>query len=51
MKDRLAEAVYRAAEYGTDRPVTFDVPEDAVIRPGSGPSIWDGLTITHWTAD
>jgi hypothetical protein len=37
-------------EYGGHE-VTWPVPEDAVIRPGSGQNIWDGLTITHWTAD
>jgi hypothetical protein len=28
---------------------TWHVPEDAVIRPGTGENIWHGLTITHWS--
>lgn len=32
-------------------PRTFDVPPDAVIRPGEGESIYDGLTVTSWTHD
>jgi hypothetical protein len=27
------------------------VPEDAIIRPGTGENIWDGLTITQWSDD
>ena len=37
-------------EYGGPE-VTWQVPADAVIRPGTGPNIWHGLVISHWTAD
>lgn len=30
---------------------TWDVPQTARIIPGSGHSMWDGLTVTHWTDD
>ncbi|QQW33205.1 hypothetical protein [Mycobacterium marinum] len=50
-RDPLEEAFYRCAEYGGGREVTWHVPEDAAIRPGCGPSIWDGLSIRHWVHD
>jgi hypothetical protein len=45
--DPLAEAIYRAAEYGSS-PVVWGIPEDAVLTPGPGADPWDGMLITHW---
>lgn len=37
-------------EYGGPE-VVWDVPEHATIRPGTGPNIYDGLVISHWSTD
>ena len=47
----IAEAVYRCGEYGGGTDEVWNLCENATIRPGSGPSIWDGLSITHWSDD
>jgi hypothetical protein len=35
-------------EYGGPE-VTWTVPENAVITPGAGPNMLDGMTISAWT--
>jgi hypothetical protein len=48
-RDPLAEAVYRAAEYGSP-PMTFDVPENTTITPGPLPGpMLDGIVIQWWS--
>ena len=37
-------------EYGGSE-LTWQVPEDAVIHPGSGQSPWHGMSITGWSTD
>jgi hypothetical protein len=48
-RDPLAEAIYRAAEYGSP-PAIFHVPEDATITPGPlpGPMV-EGMVISWWS--
>ena len=47
----LAEAVARWAEDGGGTDAVWPVPDDSAIHPGTGPNIYSGLTITHWTDD
>ncbi len=43
----LEQAIEQAAEFGGPERI-WSVPEGADIRPGSGASIYDGMTITAW---
>jgi hypothetical protein len=48
----LEEAVYRCAEYGGGREVTYTVPENATIRLAEGGGhLLAGAVITHWSHD
>lgn len=44
----IEQAVERAAEFGGGPERIWSVPEGAAIRPGSGKSIFDGMTISAW---
>ncbi|MFD9666067.1 hypothetical protein ACFWAY_31335 [Rhodococcus sp. NPDC059968] len=43
------DLIQRVLDHG-GRQVTWGIPEDAVIRPGSGESMLDGMVITSWEA-
>ena len=51
MHDPLLDAIERAAEYGAGTDEVWHIPDDSVIRPGTGENLWDGLSITFWTGD
>ncbi|WP_162938383.1 hypothetical protein [Mycobacterium kyogaense] len=50
-RDALEESIYRAAEYGADRPRTFDVPEDAHVQFGPPGDPFDGMTLSWVVAE
>ncbi len=45
-----ADRLHEVLDHGAPE-VIWPVPENATIRPGSGRSLWDGLSITHWSDD
>jgi hypothetical protein len=46
--DPILRDLETVLEYGGPE-VTWTVPENAVITPGDGPNIYDGMTISAWT--
>jgi hypothetical protein len=52
MHDQLAEALYRAVEYGTgDRDRVINIPDDCVIKLSDdhGGHLLNGSVITAWS--
>jgi hypothetical protein len=49
--DPILRDLETALEYGAGTDEVWVIPADAVITPGTGPNIWHGLTITHWSTD
>lgn len=51
MSDALHDPDELLWQIAVSRPITIDIPENAVIIPGTGADIYDGMVISHWTAD
>jgi hypothetical protein len=47
--DPIADELERVLNFN-GQPFTWQVPENAVITPGAGPNIWDGLVLSGWVS-